>query len=176
MTTDQPPAVAGPTWSHCPHCGGKLDIHERGGRLRPHCPSCGRTIFHNPAVGVAAIVIVDHRILLVRRAGTRAGQWCIPCGYVEWDEDVRDAAIRELAEETGFEVELRGVYAVHSNVHDPEQHTVGIWFEGRIVGGTLQAGDDADLAAFFGRCDLPELAFPTDQLVLDQLIGENRLR
>ena len=59
----------------------------------PHCGACGRVVFHNPAVGVAIVVLDDEgRLLLARRARTYAGEWCIPCGYVEWDEDVRVAA------------------------------------------------------------------------------------
>jgi ADP-ribose pyrophosphatase YjhB (NUDIX family) len=89
---------------------------------------------------------------------------------VEWDEDVRLAAVRELQEETGLEVELDDVLAVHSNFHDPEQHTVGIWFRGRALGGKLQPADDVDEVGFYPLDDLPgELAFPTDELVVDQL-------
>jgi ADP-ribose pyrophosphatase YjhB (NUDIX family) len=121
---------------------------------------------------VAAIVREsDGRVLLGRRAhGRRAGLWCIPCGYVEWGEDVREAARRELLEETGLEAELGAVVAVHSNFHNPELLTVGIWFAARIIGGQL-APVDGELSelAYFDPADPPELAFPTDAIVLEQL-------
>jgi ADP-ribose pyrophosphatase YjhB (NUDIX family) len=83
------------------------------------------------------------------------------------------AAVRELAEETGLVVEIDGVLAVHSNFHDANQHTVGIWFRGRAVGGTLQAADDVDQVGFHPLDELPgPLAFPTDELVVEQLRQE----
>ena len=87
--------------------------------------------------------------------------WCIPCGYVEWGEDIREAAHREFLEETGLEVEVGVAYAVHSNFHDPESLTVGIWFRGTPTGGSLEAGDDLDRVGYFPLDAPPEpLAFP----------------
>ena len=64
-------------------------------------------IFRNPTAGVAVIILEDGKILLGRRSrGRYKGAWCIPCGHVEWGEDVRCAARREFLEETGLEVEL----------------------------------------------------------------------
>jgi ADP-ribose pyrophosphatase YjhB (NUDIX family) len=121
-------------------------------------------------VGVAVIVRRGAEVLLGRRSGSYRGQWCIPCGYVEWDEDVREAARREFEEETGLLVRISGVYAVYTNTHNPRLHTVGIWFEGIVAGGSAVAGDDLDEIRYFGLDDLPDaLAFPTDRLVLDRL-------
>jgi 8-oxo-dGTP diphosphatase len=156
----------------CPRCGTALVASERGGRLRPTCPNCGFVYYGNPTAGVAVIVRDGARVLLGRRAAgaSYAGHWCIPCGHVEGDEDVRTAAVREFAEETGLTVRLGDVAAVHSNFHNPEQPTVGIWFYGNVAGGTLRAADDLDCVAYWALDDLPEpLAFPTDRLVLEQL-------
>ena len=104
-------------------------------------------------------------------ADTR-GSGCIPCGHVEWGEDVREAARREFLEETGLEVELGSVYTVHSNFHDPKTLTVGIWF-GAIRWREVAGGDDLDAVDYFPLSDLPNpLAFPTDELVLEQLRQE----
>lgn len=139
--------------------------------MRPVCGDCDRVVFHNPAVGVAVVLRDDAgRVLLARRNGTYAGSWCIPCGYVEWGEDVRDAAVREMKEETGLDVELGEVIAVHSNFHDERQLTVGIWFHGTVTGGRLTPDTDVDAVEW---CDLDappgDLAFPTDELVIDRL-------
>jgi ADP-ribose pyrophosphatase YjhB (NUDIX family) len=160
-----------PEYRFCPLCGAGLEARLRGGRQRPACPACGFVFYQNPAVGVAVIVLQERHVLLGRRArGQYRGAWCIPCGYVEWGEEVREAARREFKEETGLDVKVGPVYAIHSNFHDQEKLTVGIWFTGGVLGGMLRAGDDLDQVGYFSLDALPSpLAFPTDRLVLEQL-------
>ena len=166
------PQSLSPDYSYCPRCAEPLVPTIRGGLPRPGCASCGFVHFRNPAVGVAVVLLDDAgRVLLGRRsAGGNVGEWCIPCGYVEWGEDIRDAARREFLEETGIDVAIGDVCAVHSNFHNPNSLTVGVWFYGQIAGGEPRASDDLDLVDWFPPGAPPEpLAFPTDLLVLAEL-------
>jgi ADP-ribose pyrophosphatase YjhB (NUDIX family) len=160
---------------YCPMCTTELEQRRVGGRERSACPSCRFIHFRNPGVGVAALVEdEDGRILMIRRGprATQPGLWAIPAGYVDYGEDVREAAARELLEETGLEITIGDPVFVASNFHDPAKLTVGIWFHGTMVGGRLEAGDDADEAGFFALDDLPPLAFDTDVALFARLRDE----
>lgn len=123
-------------------------------------------------MGVAVVLRDDAgRILLVQRGptATQPGRWSIPAGFMDYGEEVREAAARELFEETALVAEVGAPIHVASNFHDPAKLTVGIWFDGELRGGTLQAGDDAVDAGWFALDDLPELAFETDVALLERL-------
>jgi len=177
MSGSVPPMEYPGEFTFCPQCAARLERRPVGGRVRSICPECGYVRFRNPGVG-AAVVIRDAegRILMVKRAegASRPGFWSIPAGYVDYGEEIRAAAARELQEETGLVAEIGEVAFVASNTHDPAKLTVGVWFEGTVVGGTLQAGDDAAEVGWFHLDDLPELAFETDRAFLQRLAAEGR--
>ncbi len=143
---------------HCPSCGGLLDAQ----RPHPACTACGRTAFRDPKVGVGAVVRDAAGALLLVRRGVepQKGRWALPAGYVDADEDPRAAAAREVLEETGLVVEVGAVLDVYpGGSSGGAGASFFLAFEARLVGGTLQAGDDAQDARFFGPDELPELAF-----------------
>jgi ADP-ribose pyrophosphatase YjhB (NUDIX family) len=135
--------------------------------------------FANPGVGAAAVVRdARGRVLLVERAAGQfgAGRWCFPCGFVEWGEDVREAARREAREETGLDVVIGEPLAVASNFHEPAKPTVGVWFAATLVDPAAEpvAGDDAAAVGWFEPAAPPPLAFPTDAALLARLTAAAR--
>lgn len=159
-------------YTYCPMCRAELEWVRIGDAHRMRCPECGFIHWRNPGVGAAVAVFDgDRRILLIRRGPgmSREGFWAIPAGFVQYGEEIRSAARRELFEETGLAAEVGEVVWVASNFHDPSKLTVGIWFAGEVTGGELVAGDDADAVGFFALDDLPPLAFETDAAYLTSL-------
>jgi 8-oxo-dGTP diphosphatase len=66
-----------------------------------------------PVVAVLAVTVRDTRVLLVRRANPPdQGKWGFPGGRVELGEPIKDAALRELKEETGVDADAVEVLTV----------------------------------------------------------------
>ena len=102
-----------------------------------------------PAVGV--VCFRDDQVLLIRR-GTppRLGQWSLPGGRIETGERARDAALRELMEETGIVAQLGPLIDVVDGIF-PEigRHYVLIDYFATWISGEPIAGDDAADAKFW---------------------------
>jgi ADP-ribose pyrophosphatase YjhB (NUDIX family) len=153
----------------CTKCGSPLEGREIGGRLRPACPACGRVHYFDPKVAAVVLVENDGKVLLVRRVmNPEQGKWSIPGGFVDAGEDPRQAAARECLEETGLDVEITHLIEALFSQDYPRGASIVLAYHGRVVGGQLQAADDADRAAFFGPGELPELAFEATRAVVEQ--------
>lgn len=158
----------------CPRCRTEMGRTLEGGLERPRCPACGFVQYLNPAPGAGVVLLRDNKVCLVRRKfAPKQGQWSLPTGFMEWDEDVAATAIREVHEETGLEVELTGLFSVESGILPPDIPVLVVFYRGIETGGTLQAGDDAAEVAFFPVTDLPQpVAFAAHRRVLARLKEE----
>ncbi len=102
-----------------------------------------------PYVGVGIVVFRDESVVLVERAKPPIRhRWSIPGGAQEMGETVRQAALRELMEETGLEADLIGLIdVVDSITHDAESrvryHYTLVDFAAEWRSGEAVAGDDA---------------------------------
>lgn len=156
-----------PQVTYCPRCGTAVGLAYRFGRQRPVCPSCGWIYFADPKVAAAILLEQDGRVLLVRRTNEPyRGFWTLPAGFVDADEDPRQAAERECLEETGLIVRATAVLDVIAGREHPRGADFVIVYRGEVLSGELRAGDDADETGWFLREDLPQLAFKATRTVL----------
>ena len=125
--------------------------------------------YRNPALTVDGVLVQDGNILLIRRGRPPfTGQHALPGGFVDYGETVESAVMREMREETGLLTRVSGLLGVYSDPsRDPRGHTVSVVFIVEMVGGVLQAGDDAAAASWFPLDDLPPLAFDHARIVSD---------
>lgn len=120
-----------------------------------------------PPIAADVIIEIDGRIVLIERKNYPHG-WAIPGGFVDVGETVEAAAMREMREETGLEVELTDLLGVYSRPdRDPRGHTVSLVYVGRAQ-GSPRADDDAKDAALF-PLDAPPapLAFDHAEILAD---------
>ena len=109
-------------------------------------------------VGVGGVVVDEERALLIRRGGPPLqGEWSIPGGLLEVGETIEQGIVRELAEETGLEVQVVELIEVFERIFPappnadgtpgdparPQYHFVILDYLCEIRGGTLSAGSDA---------------------------------
>jgi 8-oxo-dGTP diphosphatase len=109
-----------------------------------------RSYPQRPIVGVGAVVLMDGKVVLIRRRfEPLAGQWSLPGGTLEVGETLEAGTAREILEETGLVVEVGPVVEVFDRIlFDPDEkvryHFVLIDYLCRPIGGRLQHGSDVD--------------------------------
>ena len=162
-------------FKYCPVCGTRLSEKEKGGKHRPACPKCGYVQFHNPVPGVVVVIEKDGQVLLGKRAGGHGkGNWGLPQGYIEFEEDFLTAAIREVKEETGLDVEIRSILNVVSNFLSPRLHTLAIILLAGVKSGKPCAADDLETLEWFPLAGpLPKMAFEADEFIIRRVQNTN---
>jgi 8-oxo-dGTP diphosphatase len=118
------------------------------------------------SVSVAAVVVDDQdRALLVRRRDN--GHWEPPGGVLELGEEITDGLRREVAEETGLEVEPSALTGVYKNM---SRGIVALVFRCRQTGGRLTTASETAGARWVTRAEVAGLADPAYAIrVLDAL-------
>ena len=148
----------------CSRCGGELRFGAIPGEERDRlaCPSCGFVFYVNPRLVVTTLPITDRGEVMLIRRGIAPGydRWAQPGGFLEIDETVRDAAIRETLEETSLVVEPGAIVGLYSRV---QAAVVVVAFEARIVGGRPSVTRESLETRPFAPDEIPwtEIAFET---------------
>ncbi len=110
----------------------------------PNAPKANRVV---PSV-VAAVTDEDGRILLIKK--TDNGLWALPGGGHELGEAIADTVVREVKEETGYDVEVTALVGIYTNpghvmaYDDGEvRQQFSICFAAHLLGGTATTSDES---------------------------------
>lgn len=108
-------------------------------------------------------------ILLIERGNPPfKGQWALPGGFVDENEALKTAALRELKEETQLEgIELSQLHTFGKPGRDPRGHCISIVYMGWLTNEKQKAvaGDDAKQVQWFPINNLPQLAFDHKEII-----------
>jgi len=139
----------------CPYCGGEIVVY------RNPAPTVDVVIHEPDGAGQGGVVLIERR--------NPPHGWALPGGFIDYGETCEHAAVREMREETGLDVELTGLLGVYSDpARDPRHHTMSVVYTGRARDmGALAAGDDAARARVFPLDGLPELVFDHASILAD---------
>jgi ADP-ribose pyrophosphatase YjhB (NUDIX family)/SAM-dependent methyltransferase len=160
----------------CCYCGDTITQSEIEGKSRDYCSRCDTVFYENPLPVASCIVVNENReILLVKRNNEPySGMWCLPIGFAETREEVRDAALRELREETGVKGKILRLIDVDTIDNYFYGSMAIITYEAEKTGGILRAGDDASDARYFPITELPDLAWSSNKKAIDIYVALNR--
>ena len=138
--------------------------------------------YPRPMVTVDAVVFRKNEnnteVLLIQRKNYPfEGMWALPGGFVDMDETVEEAVVRELEEETNLQFSnLKQLHTFSSIGRDPSGRNISVMFYGIIQkeNSCVRAGDDAKNAQWTDVNQLPDLAFDHNEAINMALIKIER--
>ncbi|HYN69108.1 MAG TPA: NUDIX hydrolase [Candidatus Eisenbacteria bacterium] len=181
-STDLESGAGVPAWlaaslNYCSRCGAELQFGAIDGedRHRLACASCGHVAYVNPRLVVTTLPVTEAGELVLIRRGIEPGRgsWAQPGGFLEVDETVNEAAIRETLEETGLVVEPGEIVGLYTRL---EAAVVVLVFEARVVGGEVRTSRESlEVEAFAPeRIPWPGIAFKTTYWALADWLARRR--
>jgi 8-oxo-dGTP diphosphatase len=168
-----------PAWlarmnNYCPICGEELEagVPPTEHRERMCCPACGHVSYVNPRLVVTTLPVPDAGEVVLLRRGIEPGYglWAQPGGFLEIDETVSEAAVRETLEETGLLVRPGELVGIYSRL---EAAVVTLMFEAHIVGGQPMRTPEALEVRAYAPAEIPWelIAFKTSWWAIRDWLG-----
>ncbi len=159
----------------CVYCGGPIAKKKEDLAWRDFCPGCRSFFYDNPLPVVSAIVDVSRQILLVKRdRAPFRGRWCLPTGFAEAGENIEQAVLRELVEETGIRGRIGRLLDVDSYKSRFYGDLLFLTFVVEKTAGRVAAGDDSAQAKFFPIDRIPPLAFRSNRRAVSAYIRSKK--
>lgn len=128
----------------------------------------------SPLVGAGVIIEQDGKILLIDRSDGLG--YTIPGGIVRHKETLEQCVLREVREETGYEIHITGLVGVYSSLkRDPRFRAIAITYKGAIVNGIPHGSGEGKPCWRSPEEVFGHLAFDCENMLKDYLSGQQRI-
>ena len=160
----------------CSECG-KTVVHRipEGDNLpRYVCEHCDIIHYQNPKLVVGCLPVYKEQILLCKRAIEPSyGLWTLPAGFMENQESLEEAALRESREEANANLEIEDIYSVISL---PHINQIYVLYRAKLLDLDFYAGIESLEVQLFDEKDIPweQLAFKTIERTLKQFFEDRK--
>ena len=118
--------------------------------------------YATPKVDVRAAVFQEGKLLYVRER--EDGRWTLPGGWADVGQSAAESVVREVREESGYEVKATKLLAFYDRDKHPHppilHHSFKMFFRCELRGGSARTSYETTEVAFFGEDEVPELSLP----------------
>lgn len=137
-------------FSYCPHCGSKQ--FEIAAPNSKKCYQCGFEYYKNPAIGAAAFISdLQGRLLTTKRKKNPcAGALDLPGGFVDLNETVEQALIRELKEELNIDIGVDNYLFSIPNTYTYkgyDSQPLDFFFRAHIIDSSQMKTEESEISA-----------------------------
>jgi len=164
---------------YCPNCGNICTVIDDNGIKREHCSKCNFINYKNPYPCVSVLIVNKHNEVLLGKRHKNSiypEKWCLPCGYMEYNETYVEAAIREVKEEVGILISPKGIINVVSNkLNNNINSLVIVLIAEYNEDEKIIPNDDITEVSFFNINNLPPLAFEADNFIINKYWKNEKL-
>lgn len=160
----------------CSECG-KSVVHripEGDNRLRFICEHCEIVHYQNPKLVVGCLPVWNEQVLLCKRAIEPCyGLWTLPAGFMENQESLEEAGIRESVEEANANLEIENLYSVISL---PHINQIYVLYRAKLLDLNFYAGPESLDVQLFYEDEIPweQLAFKTIDITLKHFFEDRK--
>lgn len=161
----------------CSNCGSKdliNSIPTGETELRIVCNNCSEIHYINPKIITGCLVVHKNKVLLCRRnIEPRYNLWNLPCGFMEMNESLKNAAIRETLEETEASVAIKHLLCTYSL---PKHGQVYVIFYAEMLDGHYATTPESNAVELFDYEAIPwnDLAFNSTAYALKKYFEDAR--
>lgn len=144
-------------YKYCPTCKTELSKKIVDDQRVPTCSWCGFIFWNNPKPVVSFLFVQNGKVFMLQRAREPlTDYWCLPGGFMRYEETPEESIKREMKEETGLHVTIEGLVGVYRIDNDPRGVHIDMIYYGKGDGKITLSSEDKTYS-YYRKDELPEL-------------------